>query len=81
MLNVTEKSTGFLIDELITVSQKLWHLQDTMVEAPTDSERARAAEKVQILNVRRNALINAIDMRFGESANPSTIKTYENVGR
>lgn len=75
-MGVREKTIGFIIDELITVSQKLWHLQDDMLLSEDPVVSSNAAKKVQQLNVRRNELINAIDEWAGEGSNPMTIKTY-----
>lgn len=81
-MDVELKSIGFLIDELMTTSNKIWHMQDSMVDMSLPPEqRAQFALNIQILNTRRNKLIAAIDKRFGEGLNPATLKTYENIGK
>jgi len=76
MSDISEKSIGFMIDELITTSMKCWHAQETLMNGGIDAEIVKAAKNAQILNARRNALIRAIDHRLGESNITLTGKTY-----
>lgn len=77
-MEIERKSVGFLIDELITTSNKMWHLQDAIEEeGVTDEFIAEAFRKIQKLNVRRNKLINAIDELVDLEAFSATEKTYE----
>jgi hypothetical protein len=78
-MEIERKSLGLLIDELITTSNKLWHLQDKIEENSdiTDAEVSDAFRKIQTLNVRRNKLINAIDRISGSNAFSTMEKTYK----
>lgn len=77
MNDIAKKSIGFLIDELITTDMKCWFAQEMVMSGGgTDSEIAEAAKKAQRLNVRRNALIRAIDEKLGETDISATDKTY-----
>lgn len=75
-MDIDQKTTGTLIDELITTSMKCWHAQETVCNESAESKVAEAAIKAQLLNARRNALIRAIDSRLGESNASPTPKTY-----
>ena len=55
---------------------KCWHAQEKIMRGQDNQEVAEAAKNSQELNVRRNALIRAIDERFGESSITQTNKTY-----
>jgi hypothetical protein len=78
MIDVKSKSLGMMIDDLITTSMKLWYMQEIR-ERPgvTLEELGEAFNKIQSLNVRRNALINAIDAEFDEDVATTTLKTYK----
>lgn len=76
-MDISKKSVGFLIDELITTDIKCWFAQETIKNGKTDAEIAQAGKLAQDLNARRNALIRAIDERFGEADISPTSKTYE----
>lgn len=79
MADVTIKSTGALIDELITINMKIfWAL-----EKAEKARRAGKAKKVgkhysmaQAMNSKRGQLIRAIDRRLGESDISITEKTF-----
>ena len=58
------KTIGQLLDELVTVNQKIWHLIDR-VEAGMAS--VAEAQAVQKWNARRNELVRAIDRRLGDT--------------
>jgi hypothetical protein len=79
-MDVKRKSIGILIDDLCTTSNKLWHLQDDVDgKGPnklTDAEIAGIFKRVQTLNIRRNALINAIDEILDPFTASTTEKTY-----
>lgn len=75
-MNIQQKSIATLIDELITTSQKLFHLQETVVSSKDDKVVAEAARNVQKLNARRNSLIRAIDEYHGQESITQTGKTY-----
>jgi len=69
-MNITKKSIGVLIDQLITTNLLCFYEQEKIMEGTTDKEIAEAA------NARRNALIRAIDERLGEVDFTLTEKTY-----
>ena len=75
-ITISNKSLGFMVDELITTSMKCWFAQETIMTASDAQEIAAAAKNAQSLNARRNALIRAIDERVGESSISLTSKTY-----
>lgn len=72
-----EKSIGFIIDELMTVSQKCFHAQDDIMDESLSVERRlEAAIKAQKMNAQRNLLIREIDEFFGQGHLSPTTKTY-----
>lgn len=72
-----EKSIGFIIDELMTVSQKCFHAQDDIMnESLSEHDRLQAAVRAQKMNATRNALIREIDEFFGQGHLSPTTKTY-----
>ncbi len=72
-----EKSIGFIIDELMTVSQKCFNAQDDIMDESLSTEqRLDAAIKAQKMNALRNALIREIDEFFGQGHLSPTTKTY-----
>ena len=75
-MDISKKSIGVLIDELITTSLKCWFAQEVVMSSEDEKELAIAAKKAQLMNARRNALIRAIDERLGESDISPTDKTY-----
>lgn len=77
MSDARTKSVGFLIDELITVSQKCWWAQEAIMdENLTESERLQAAIRAQEMNNLRNRLIRAIDSSLNQEDLSPTTKTY-----
>lgn len=75
-MDITKKSTGTLIDELMTVSQKCWHAQDRIMDKSLGTEaRLAAAEQAQTANAQRVKLIKAIDQRL-DGASAVLPKTY-----
>jgi hypothetical protein len=75
-MDVSEKSTAVLIDELITTVVKCFFAQEDVMKGGEDAAVAAAARKAQELNARRNQLIRAIDERLGEAEYTVTPKTY-----
>lgn len=75
-MDVTKKSIGVLIDQLITTNLLCFYEQEKIMEGTTDKEIAEAAKKTQMFNARRNALIRAIDEKLGEADFTLTEKTY-----
>jgi hypothetical protein len=75
-MDVSEKSTAVLIDELITTVVKCFFAQEDVMKGGEDAAVAAAARKAQELNARRNQLIRAIDERLGEAEYTVTQKTY-----
>jgi len=72
-----EKSTGEIIDSLITTVVKCFFAQeDIMNQNLTPEQRLNASIRAQKLNARRNMLIRELDSRIGNSVTPSE-KTYE----
>lgn len=73
---IDRKSTGTLIDELITTSMKCWHAQERVCSSNDIATVAAAAQDAQSLNKRRCDLIRAIDGRLNEQDMSPTPKTY-----
>ena len=72
-MDISKKSIGFLIDELITTSMKCWYAQEKIM---VGEDILTNAIDAQSLNARRNALVRAIDERLGEGDTSPTGKTY-----
>ena len=78
-MDITSKTTGELIDQLITNNIRCWHAQDRIMDESLPSEeRLEAAIIAQKTNARRTALIRAIDERLGEGALSGFVKSYDN---
>lgn len=75
-MDVSRKSLGVLIDDLCTTSQKIFQLQEGL-DSLSDEELGIRFKKIQTLNVRRNALINAIDSISSSDIASTTDKTYK----
>ncbi len=76
-MDIGEKTTAFLIDELITTSQKCWYAQeDIMDESLSEEKRLQGAIRAQKMNARRNELIRKIDETLGQGHLSPTAKTY-----
>lgn len=75
-MDISKKSVGVLIDELITTSLKCWYAQEAVMDSEDIKEIADAAKTAQGMNARRNALIRAIDARLGDEGISPTGKTY-----
>jgi hypothetical protein len=77
-MDITKKSIGVLVDDLITTSMKLWHEQEKYNKpGVTDDELGKAFRSIQGLNARRNKLINAIDSILDPETFSTSIKTYK----
>ena len=77
MSDISKKSIGYLIDELITTDMKCWFAQeDIMDESLSTEKRLQAAIRAQEMNNRRNQLIAAIDSELGQGHLSPTSKSY-----
>jgi hypothetical protein len=75
--DITEKSIGFLIDQLITTSMRCWYAQeDIMNPNLSEEDRLKAAIRAQQQNSLRTELIRAIDNKLGDGNITNTTKTY-----
>ena len=74
MEDIEVKSFSCLLDEFVTTSLRMWHLQDEIVKS-SDPEAGRMAKQLQSLNARRASLMRAVDSRFKEKY-PQPPKTY-----
>ena len=75
-MDISKKSIGVLIDELITTSLKCWFAQEAVMMRKDERGVAQAAKTAQEMNARRNALIREIDRRLGEQYFSPTEKSY-----
>lgn len=75
-MEISQKSLGILVDELITTSLKCWAAQESICSETNSETIAIAAKHAQSLNRRRNDLIRAIDAAVGQSDLSPTPKTY-----
>ena len=76
-MGIEMKSIGMIFDEFLTVSQKLYHVQEDLMDTTKSTEeRLEIALKIQGLNSKRNQLIRAIDTFFGQADMSFTDKTY-----
>ena len=75
-MDISKKSIGVLIDELITTSMKCWWAQEVVMNSEDEKEIAKAAKVAQGMNARRSALIREIDIRSKEQYYSPTEKTY-----
>jgi len=74
---LVEKTPGELIDSLVTVLMKCWYSQEDMLNHNlSNEEKAKAGERAQEMNDRRNKLIRSIDELLDFSADSPTEKTY-----
>jgi hypothetical protein len=72
-----EKSTGELVDSLITTVVKCFMMQESLMNPDLpDATRLSAAIKTQKLNARRNLLMRELDKRLGGYLTTSE-KTYQ----
>lgn len=75
--DVSTKTVGILVDELITTDIKCFMAQEVITKTTDQKLIADAARQAQTLNARRNQLIRAIDHSRGVGAASPTEKTYE----
>lgn len=73
-MDVNTKSTGQLVDELVTVSQRLWHAQDS-IKTLSNEEAGKLAKAMLALNSQRNQLMRAISLRI-DGQDSGSDKTY-----
>ena len=76
-MDISKKSIGVLIDELITTDLKCWFAQEKLLAGKDDHEVAEAARDAQALNARRNQLIRAIDDMLGQGNVSPLGKSYD----
>ena len=76
-MDISKKSVGTLIDELITTDIKCWFAQERLLYGKDDHEVAEAAREAQKLNIRRNAIISTIDETLGQGDITVTKKSYD----
>ena len=75
-MGIETKTTGMLIDELMTTNMKIFQNLDAL-NATEDAEAGRLFKTTQTLNRRRSELIQAIDGKLGEGDATITSKTYK----
>lgn len=72
-----EITLGNLIDGLSIVNLRIWNLEDLKRDPDADDKTiADATRKVNILNVQRNELIEAIDIKYNECAEGKKQKLF-----
>lgn len=72
-----KKTTGELIDQLITADIRCWFAQEDIMNEDLSGElRLKAAILAQRTNARRTALIRAIDEKLNEPE-VGFLKTYD----
>jgi hypothetical protein len=77
MSDVTKKTFGQLVDELITTSMRTWFAQeDIMDESLSTEKRLGAAVRAQTQNAKRTELIRAIDAYCSNEEFSNVSKTY-----
>lgn len=75
MSDISQKSKGELIDQLITADIKCFFAQESIGDS--DPVKAlRAARSAQVNNKRRCDLIRALDARLGDGDISPSEKTY-----
>lgn len=73
--DISQKSIGELVDQLITADLKCWFAQEK-IGSQDASEAIRNARLAQEMNKRRCDLIRAIDSKLGDGAISPSEKTY-----
>lgn len=76
MERIAQKTLGELIDQLITTNLHCWFAQEIVTHETDVAKVAEAAKKAQSMNVRRNALIRAIDDMAGFADITQVKKSY-----
>ena len=75
-MDIGYKTTGELIDALITTSLRCWFAQEDIMNPNLDEhQRLQAAIRAQEQNAKRTELIQEINKRIGEKTTNDT-KTY-----
>ncbi len=67
-MSIGEKSTGELIDSLVTTSHRLWDAQN-QIKALPDAEAGKLAKTMLALNSTRNELMREISKRIDGTDN------------
>lgn len=75
MEDIEIKTTGQLMDELMIVNIRVWHLIDRVEGGDCTVAEAQAVQKY---NAKRNALVRAIDRRLGQSDIGGKLYAYSN---
>jgi hypothetical protein len=76
-MDISRKSIAMMIDELITTSMRCWFAQEMIMNKNLlESQRLEAAERAQIMNAKRAALMKAIDEKLGDGEIGTSLKTY-----
>lgn len=74
---IETKTIGELIDQLIIINMRAWFAQEDLMNGSLpEAKRLEAAVNAQRFNVKRNALIQAIDKKLGEKTSVES-KSYE----
>ena len=75
-MDVGRKSTGELIDALITTSHRCWDAQEKLQQTEIPEEIAKHAIAAQRNNAIRSALIREIDSRLDKASVSVSPKSY-----
>jgi hypothetical protein len=70
-----ELTIGQLLDSLITTSQRVWHLQDEILECQDVNRTAAAAKELLIANAERRRLVRELDNAFSSLAEGHIVHT------
>jgi len=77
MSDITRKTFGQLVDELITTNMRCWYAQENIMDETLSTEkRLEAAIRAQTQNAKRTELIYAIDAYLNNEEFSSVSKTY-----
>ncbi|OGR92445.1 MAG: hypothetical protein A2992_07665 [Elusimicrobia bacterium RIFCSPLOWO2_01_FULL_59_12] len=79
MTKKTPQGLGDLVSRLAQTNVELWHEEDKARE-PEDAGVARAKRQIDLLNQRRNDLIEAIDDQFLQNSLSSPRKRGSRIG-
>lgn len=66
-MDISKKPSGQIVDELLTISQRLWHAQDSIATLP-DAEAGQLAKKMLAWNATRTALMAEITRRIDKTS-------------
>lgn len=72
---------GELVDKLMTVSMKLWHVQDEVHHAAEAGEGldAETVRRLSSLNLERNRLMTAIDECLSQAVSSGTARVDDRI--